>query len=333
MTFAENMKSKARQLQKALVLPEGTEQRTVTAARRIVDEQLASRVTLLGPVEDIRACAAQAGISLEGVELIDPATSPLRNEYANEYYVLRKHKGMSEQESYEGIANQLRYGAMMVRLGHADAMVAGAQNTTGNVLLASFQIIKTKPGIKSASSCFVMATDKTDLGANGSFIFSDCATIPEPTAEQLAEIAEESAESCRIYLGAEPVVALLSYSTKGSAKGPLVDKVATAVKLLQEKRPDIAVDGELQLDAAIVDSVGRSKAPGSKVAGKANVLVFPDLQAGNIGYKLVQRLAGAEAYGPILQGFAKPVSDLSRGCSVEDIVVTSAITLAQAAGN
>lgn len=333
MTFAENMKSKARQLQKALVLPEGTEQRTVTAARRIVDEQLASHVTLLGPVEDIRACAAQAGISLEGVELIDPATSPLRNEYANEYYVLRKHKGMSEQESYEGIANQLRYGAMMVRLGHADAMVAGAQNTTGNVLLASFQIIKTKPGIKSASSCFVMATDKTDLGANGSFIFSDCATIPEPTAEQLAEIAEESAESCRIYLGAEPVVALLSYSTKGSAKGPLVDKVATAVKLLQEKRPDIAVDGELQLDAAIVDSVGRSKAPGSKVAGKANVLVFPDLQAGNIGYKLVQRLAGAEAYGPILQGFAKPVSDLSRGCSVEDIVVTSAITLAQAAGN
>jgi phosphate acetyltransferase len=173
-----------------------------------------------------------------------------------------------------------------------------------------------------------MATDKTDLGANGSFIFSDCATIPEPTAEQLAEIAEESAESCRIYLGVEPVVAMLSYSTKGSAKGPLVDKVATAVQLLKQKRPDLLVDGELQLDAAIVESVGKSKAPGS--AGKANVLVFPDLQAGNIGYKLVQRLAGAEAYGPILQGFAKPVSDLSRGCSIEDIVVTSAITLAQA---
>jgi len=330
MTFAEHMKAKARQLHKALVLPEGTEKRTVVAARRIVDEKLASAVTLLGAEDAILACAKEAGVSLEGITLIDPALSSKRKVYAAEYHELRKHKGMTEAEAFEGMANQLRYGAMMVRLGDADAMVAGAENTTGNVLLASFQIIKTKPGIKSASSCFVMATDKKDLGVDGSFIFSDCATIPEPTAEQLAEIAEESAESCKIYLGAEPVVAMLSYSTKGSAKGALVDKVATAVKLLQEKRPDILVDGELQLDAAIVESVGKSKAPGSPVAGKANVLVFPDLQAGNIGYKLVQRLAGAEAYGPILQGFAKPVSDLSRGCSIEDIVVTSAITLAQA---
>ena len=218
----------------------------------------------------------------------------------------------------------------MVRKQDAHAMVAGAENTTGNVLVASFTIIKTKPGIKSASSCFVMATDKKELGADGSFIFTDCATIPEPTAEQLAEIAEEAAESCRIYLGVEPVVALLSYSTKGSAKGPLVDKVTEALQLLQAKRPDIQCDGELQLDAAIIPSVGKSKASGSSVAGRANVLVFPDLQSGNIGYKLVQRLAGAEAYGPILQGFARPVSDLSRGCSIEDIVVTSAITLAQA---
>lgn len=330
MTFAENMKAKAVQLQKALVLPEGTEPRTVAAARKIVDEKLACRVTLLGATEAVKKTADATGVSLDGIEVIDPATSSLRQKYATEYYALRKHKGMTEEAAYEGIADQLRYGAMMVRLGDADAMVAGAENTTGNVLLASFHIIKTKPGIKSASSCFVMATDKTDLGANGSFIFSDCATIPEPTAEQLAEIAEESAESCRIYLGVEPVVAMLSYSTKGSAKGPLVDKVATAVQLLKQKRPDLLVDGELQLDAAIVESVGKSKAPGSPVAGKANVLVFPDLQAGNIGYKLVQRLAGAEAYGPILQGFAKPVSDLSRGCSIEDIVVTSAITLAQA---
>ena len=238
---------------------------------------------------------------------------------------------MTLEEAYEGIISPLRWGAMMVRKQAANAMVAGAENTTGNVLLASFHIIKTKPGIKSASSCFVMATDKTSLGVDGSFIFSDCATIPEPTAEQLAEIAEEAAESCRIYLGAEPVIAFLSYSSKGSAKGPLVDKVTTALKLLQEKRPDLKADGELQLDAAIIPSVAKSKAPGSTVAGKANVLVFPDLQAGNIGYKLVQRLAGAQAYGPILQGFARPVSDLSRGCSVEDIVVTAAITLAQAA--
>ena len=330
MTFAETMKAKAKALQKALVLPEGTEPRTVAAARMIVDQHLASHVTLLGKVDAVAAVAAQHNISLAGIQVIDPEQSPLRQAYADEYYQLRKHKGMTEQEAYEGITSVLRWGAMMVRKQDAHAMVAGAENTTGNVLLASFTIIKTKPGIKSASSCFVMATDKKDLGTNGSFIFADCATIPEPTAEQLAEIAEEAAESCRMYLGAEPVVALLSYSTKGSAKGPLIDKVTAALQLLQAKRPDIQCDGELQLDAAIIPSVGKSKAPGSTVAGRANVLVFPDLQAGNIGYKLVQRLAGAEAFGPILQGFARPVSDLSRGCSIEDIVVTSAITLAQA---
>ena len=219
---------------------------------------------------------------------------------------------------------------MMVHLGYADAMVAGAESTTANVLRAAFTIIKCKPGIKSASSCFVMAMDKKEFGYNGEFIFADCATIPNPTAEQLAEIAEESAASCRTFLGTEPKVALLSYSTKGSAKGELIDKVTAALAMVKEKCPDLQVDGELQLDAAIVPEVAALKAKGSTVAGHANTLIFPDLQAGNIGYKLVQRLAGAEAYGPILQGFAKPVSDLSRGCSVDDIVVTAAITLAQA---
>jgi phosphate acetyltransferase len=330
MSFAEKMKSKARENQKVLVLPEGTERRTIIAARQIIDQKLASKVILVGKVDDINKVAETEKVNLDGIDLVDPLTSGKLDSYAKEFFELRKHKGISEQEALEAMKDQLRYGAMMVRLGDGDAMVAGAENTTGAVLVASFQIIKTQVGIRSASSCFVMATDKTDLGANGSFIFSDCATIPEPTAEQLAEIAEASAASCETYLDAKPIIAMLSYSTKGSAKGALVDKVAQAVEILKTKRPDLVVDGELQLDAAIVEEVGLSKAPDSPVKGRANVLIFPDLQSGNIGYKLVQRLAGADAFGPILQGFAKPVSDLSRGCSIEDIVVTSAITLAQA---
>ncbi|MBI9109535.1 MAG: phosphate acetyltransferase [Spirochaetales bacterium] len=329
MAFKELMKEKAKRLQKKIVLPEGTESRTLQAARILMDEGLAASVTLVGKIDKVKTAAAAAGVNLEGINIDDPAVSNKLEAYAEEYYQLRKEKGITEEEAKETITDPLRWGAMMVRLGDADAMVAGAENSTGNVLRAAFTIIKTAPGVKSASSCFIMYIPDSDWGVNGNMVFSDCATIPNPTADQLAEIAIAASESCRQFLEAEPCTAMLSFSTKGSASHENVDKVIEATKLANEKRPDLNIDGELQLDAAIIPAIGNSKAPGSKVAGKANVLVFPDLQSGNIGYKLVQRLAGADAYGPFLQGFAKPVSDLSRGCSVDDIVITSAVTMAQ----
>jgi phosphate acetyltransferase len=324
------MRQKAKELQKSLVLPEGTEHRTIEAARAIIDEGIARRVSLIGTESAVSQAAESAGVSLEGLTVIDPRNSPKLDAYAREYHELRKHKGMSEDEAREGIQEALRFGAMMVRSGDADAMVAGAESATSKVLLASFTIIKTSPGIKYASSCFVMALEDAGFGAKGEMIFSDCATIPDPDAEQLAEIAIAAADSCRRFLNVEPVVAMLSFSTRGSAEHPNVDKVREALDIVREKAPELDVDGEMQADAALVESVGQKKAPGSKVAGRANTLVFPDLQSGNIGYKLVQRLAGAEAYGPFLQGFAKPVSDLSRGCSVDDIITTAAVTMCQA---
>jgi len=330
MTFTERMRAQAKALQKRLVLPEGTEPRTIPAARKLVDEGIARAVTLLGSTAAIEAKAKELGVSLAGISVVDPATSPLLSAYADEYYELRKAKGISPADAKAKIQDVLFWGSMMVRRGDADAMVAGADNSTANVLTAAFQIIKTAPGVKSASSCFVMELKDKNWGANGMMLFADCAIIPDPTAEQLAEIALASATSFRNYIGAEPQVAMLSFSTKGSASHADADKVIEAVKIVKAKDPNLKIDGELQADAALVDSVAKKKAPGSEVAGKANVLVFPDLGAGNIGYKLVQRLAGAEAYGPFLQGLAKPCSDLSRGCSVEDIVSTCAVILCQA---
>ena len=332
MDFVQEMKKKASALQNTLVLPEGTEERTIIAAAKIIADKIASKVTLLGNIDKIKEVAAANNVDLAGIDLIDPENSEWNAEFAAEYYELRKKKGMTEEQAAIDIKHFLRFGAMMVRLGKADAMVAGALSSTADVLRAGLTIIGTAPGMKTASSCFVMDTHNPKWGADGVLIFSDCAVIPTPTSEQLADIAGAAAISCKTMLGAEPVVAMMSYSTKGSGgnKDENILRVQEGVRLAKEKFPELCLDGELQADAALVPSVTEKKAPGSPITGKVNTLIFPDLGAGNIGYKLVQRLAGADAFGPILQGFAKPISDLSRGCSVEDIVTTSAITLVQA---
>ncbi|MCH5290437.1 MAG: phosphate acetyltransferase [Treponema sp.] len=332
MNFVEEMKKKAQSFGKSLVLPEGTEERTVAAAAKIAAEGIAKTVTLLGKKDEILAVAKSQDVTLgDGIQFIDPLTSEWKEEFSAEFYELRKAKGVTPEQAAQNMQDPLKFGAMMVRLGKADAMVSGALSATADLLRAGLTIIKTAPGVKTASSCFVMDTHDKNWGVGGLLIFSDCAVVPNPTGEQLADIAISAAKSCRDLLGAEPAVAMLSFSSKGSG-GKIEDalKVQEGVKLAREKAPGLLLDGELQADAALVPSVTERKAPGSPVAGKVNTLVFPDLNAGNIGYKLVQRLAHADAYGPVLQGFAKPISDLSRGCSVEDIVVTSAITLVQA---
>ena len=326
-TFIDGVKSKAKADIKTIVLAEGEELRTIKAASIVKREGYAKNV-ILGNPDKIKAMADENGIDICGIEIINPEDG--NEEFAEIFAELRKSKGVTIEQAREIIKDPLYYGVMMVKTGQVDGMVAGAVNSSANVIRPSLQILKTAPDTKIVSAFFIMNVPNCEYGENGVFVFGDSGLNQDPTADELSEIAISSAKSFKSLVGAEPKVAMLSYSTYGSAKHDLVTKVQEATKLAKEKAPELALDGELQLDAAIVESVGNQKAPGSSVAGKANVLIFPDLNAGNIGYKLVQRLAKAEAYGPILQGVAAPVNDLSRGCTAEDIAGVVAITAVQA---
>lgn len=328
MSFIEMIKDRARQQRKTIVLPESLERRTVDAAAQIIKEDICD-VVLIGKPEEITEAAS--GLDISGCTIVDPTTFEKMDSYIAKLVELREKKGMTVEKATELLTTDPLYlGVMMVKMEDADGMVAGAINSTANVLRPSLQILKTAPNTKLVSSFFVMVVPDCDLGHNGTFVFSDCGLVQNPNAEELAAIAGSSAKSFKSLVGVEPVVGMLSHSTKGSASHGDVDKVVKATEVAKELYPEYKIDGEFQLDAAIVPSVGASKAPGSDIAGKANVLVFPDLDAANIGYKLTQRLAKADAYGPVTQGIAKPVNDLSRGCSAEDIVGVTAITAVQA---
>ena len=330
MDYLSHWFEKAKARQKRLVLPESEDDRMILAAEKLLKTQLASRLTLLGDPAEIQAQAERLKVSLKGAEIINPATDSDREAYISIYAHLRRHKGVSHEEAAATLQNRLFYAAMMLREDRADAVVAGAWNTTGDVLRAAIQVVGTPPGVQTVSSAFVMIMPERKWGADGVLFFSDCAVLPDPNPQQLADIAISTAATCRALTGAEPKVALLSFSTQGSAHHPLVEKVRQAVQILKTRSVDFEFDGELQLDAAMIDSVARSKAPGSVVAGKANCLIFPDLNAGNIGYKLTQRFGNAQALGPVIQGLAKPYNDLSRGCSVDDIVMTAAFAILNA---
>ncbi|HNW83020.1 MAG TPA: phosphate acetyltransferase [bacterium] len=329
MDFIRSLHQKAIAASKTIVLPEGSEPRTLKAAEIITREKLA-KVILVGNENEIRNAASKGSVNLAGIKIIDPEKSEHFENFSNTFFEMRKAKGVTEQQAAETMKDTVYFATMMVHKNLADGLVSGAIHSTGDTIRPALQIIKTKPGIKVISSSFVMLVPDCTMGNNGMFVFGDCAVNINPTASELAEIAISSAGTAKVLCGMEPKIAMLSFSTHGSAKHEFVDKVTEAVRIIRTAAPDLKVDGDIQADAAIVASVGKTKCPDSKIAGEANVLIFPDLQSGNIGYKLVQRLAKAEAVGPFLQGIAKPINDLSRGCSVEDIVNVVAITAVQA---
>ncbi len=329
MELIDQIKNKARKLHKRIVLPEGTEIRTLKATEIVIKDHIAE-LTLLGDPLKIKEITNREDIDISGAAIIDPLSSPKRAFYADMMVEIRKDKGLTKEEALKLLDDPLYFGPMMIKAGDADGELTGAIHATGDVLRPAFQFIKTLPGVSIVSGAFFLIFANKNLGDNGILVFADCAVNPNPDDKQLAEIAVATARTAKQVANIEPRVAMLSFSTKGSAKHEMVDKVVRATKIAHEVDPKLMIDGELQLDAAIVEEVGKLKAPESKVAGRANVLIFPTLESGNIGYKLVQRLAGAEAIGPILQGMAAPINDLSRGCSVSDIVNMIAITANQA---
>jgi phosphate acetyltransferase len=332
MELLDSIKLNARKHNKRIVLPEGYEERTIKAADIAIEEELA-RIILIGDPAEIKAHAEKLGLkNLAKAVMVNPKSHPKKDQYINLMVELRKSKGMTKEEASKLIEDPLYLGVLMIKNGDADGEVTGADHATGDVLRPAFHYIKTTPGISVVSGAFIMILQDKSFGDNGILVFADSAVHPDPTDQQLAEIAVATAHTAKVIAGMEPRVAILSFSTKGSAKHEMVDKVINATKIAQQMAPQFMIDGELQGDAALVESIGQKKAPGSKIAGKANVLIFPDLNCGNIAYKLVQRLAHAEAIGPVLQGMAAPINDLSRGCSVSDIVSMIAITANQASG-